>query len=173
MMTGTSRLLLATAAFAFVLSGCSSADKMMAPAPKPAPVAAKAPPPPPPPPPAPMPAPTFVIEGVNFDHDSAVLKPAAMAKLDEVAGALSKHSDVPYQIRGYTDSTGKASYNLGLSERRAKSVQSYLMKKGVSGDQIRSANGFGEVDPVASNRTKAGRAQNRRVEIKIAPLTQG
>ncbi|MFT5445558.1 MAG: OOP family OmpA-OmpF porin [Gammaproteobacteria bacterium] len=165
MMTGTSRLLLATAAFAFVLSGCSTADKMMAPAPKPAPVAAKAPPPPPPAP-KPMPAPTYVIEGVNFDHDSAKLKPAAMAKLDEVASGLSKHSDVPYQVRGYTDSTGKANYNLGLSERRAKSVRDYLVKKGASASQLRSVNGFGEEDPVASNRTKQGRAQNRRVEIK-------
>lgn len=165
MMTGTSRLLLATAAFAFVLTGCSSADKMMAPAPAPAPVAAKAPPPPPPAP-KPMPAPTYVIEGVNFDTDSAKLKPAAMAKLDEVAGALSEHSDVPYQVRGYTDSTGKANYNQGLSERRAKSVQSYLIKKGVSPSQVRSSNGFGEADPVASNADKAGRAMNRRVEIK-------
>lgn len=165
MMTGTSRLLLATAAFAFVLTGCSTADKMMAPAPAPAPVAAKAPPPPPPPAPKPMPAPSYVIEGVNFDTDSAKLKPAAMAKLDNVASALGQHSDVPYQIRGYTDSTGKTNYNLGLAERRAKSVQSYLISKGASAGQLRSVNGFGEEDPVASNRTKQGRAQNRRVEI--------
>ena len=165
MKKGTSRLLLATAAFAFVLSGCSTADKMVAPAPKPAPVAAKAPPPPPPPP-KPKMAPTYVIEGVNFDTDSAALKPAATAKLDEVVTGLNKHPEVRYEIRGYTDSTGSADYNIGLSDRRAKSVQGYLVKKGVSADQVRSVNGFGEEDPVASNRTKQGRAQNRRVEIK-------
>ena len=163
MKTGTSRLLLATAAFAFVLSGCSSADKMMAPAPKPAPVAAKAPPPPAP---KPMPAPSYVIEGVNFAHDTATLKPTATSRLDGVAAALNEQPDVRYQIRGYADSTGSESYNEGLSERRAKSVQTYLINKGVSPSQVSSTNGFGEADPVASNRTKEGRAQNRRVEIK-------
>ena len=163
MKTGTSRLLLATVAFAFVLSGCSSADKMVAPPPKPAPVAAKAPPPPAP---KPMPAPSYVIEGVNFDHDKATLKSSAMATLDDVAAALGKQPDVRYELRGYTDSSGSDNYNQSLSERRAASVRDYLVKKGASTDQLRSVNGFGKADPVASNANKAGRAQNRRVEIK-------
>ena len=113
-----------------------------------------------------MPAPSYVIEGVNFAHDKATLKPAAMARLDGVAAALNEQSDVRYEIRGYTDSTGSENYNQGLSERRAKSVQDYLVNKGVSASQVRSTNGFGEADPVASNANKEGRAKNRRVEIK-------
>lgn len=164
MNTGSNKFLAMIAVCAVTLTGCSTADKMMEPAPKPAPVAAKAPPPPP----KAMPAPTYIVEGVNFDTDQATLKPAAMAQLDEVATALQGYPDVRYEIRGHTDSVGDANYNQGLSERRAMAVQKYLISKGVNGNssQIRSSNGFGESDPVAPNNTKAGRAENRRVEIR-------
>ena len=166
MKTGSSKVLLVTALLAVALSACSTADKMAAPAPKPAPVAAPAPPPPPPV--KVMPAPSYVIEGVNFDTNKSTLKPAAMAQLDEVASALKKHPEHRYQINGHTDSVGSEASNQRLSERRAVAVQKYLMSKGVDGKsgQISSTNGFGESDPMASNDTKAGRAENRRVEIK-------
>ena len=115
-----------------------------------------------------MPAPTYVVEGVNFDTNKATLKPAAMEQLDKVAAALREHPEQRYQINGHTDSVGTEAYNQGLSERRAIAVQKYLISKGVDvkSGQINSTNGFGESNPVADNKTKEGRAQNRRVEIK-------
>jgi OOP family OmpA-OmpF porin len=163
MKTGSRKILLVTALLTLALAGCSTADKMVAPAPKPAPVAAPAPPPA-----NKIPPPSYLVEGVNFDTGRATLKPTAMSQLDEVAAALVKHPEHRYQVNGHTDSVGSEASNQRLSERRAKAVQKYLISKGVDGSssQVRSANGFGETDPVANNATKAGRAQNRRVEIK-------
>ena len=74
-------------------------------------------------------------------------------------------------VYGHTDSTGSDAYNQDLSERRARSVANYLAMRGVSSARIRSQ-GFGEQYPVASNDTEEGRALNRRVEIKITPITR-
>lgn len=72
---------------------------------------------------------------------------------------------------GHTDSTGSDQYNQGLSERRSSTVANYLVTRGVSGTRIRSQ-GFGESMPVANNETIEGRSRNRRVEIKIVPISQ-
>jgi outer membrane protein OmpA-like peptidoglycan-associated protein len=131
-----------------LISGCASGPKNVAP------VA------------APAPAKTYVIEGVNFATASAALTPAAEAKLADAANGV-KQSGVKYEVAGYTDSRGSDAYNQGLSERRANAVRNDLIARGVPAANL-SARGYGESNPVASNDTEAGRAANRRVEIRPA-----
>jgi OOP family OmpA-OmpF porin len=130
------------------------------------------PPPAPPPParPAPPPAPVkekIVLRGVNFDFDKANIRPDAKVILDEAASILGRNPDVAVSVDGYTDSIGTDAYNMKLSQRRADSVKTYLVGKGVSASRL-TTHGFGESNPVASNETKDGRAMNRRVELKVA-----
>ncbi|MBT8039311.1 MAG: OmpA family protein [Gammaproteobacteria bacterium] len=106
------------------------------------------------------------LEGVHFDFDKATLKPEAMVILNEAAALLQKHERVVIEVAGHTDSTGSETYNQGLSERRAQSVQEYLVSKGIRASRM-TAKGYGEAMPVASNDTKAGRAENRRVELIV------
>ncbi len=105
------------------------------------------------------------LEGTNFDFNSAKLRPAADKKLSEVAEFAGQYKDAKLNVTGYTDSIGTDAYNQKLSERRAASVKAELVKKGVAADRI-AAEGKGEANPVADNKTKAGRALNRRVEIR-------
>lgn len=79
---------------------------------------------------------------------------------------MNENKDKRVALSGHTDSIGTEKYNQGLSERRAASVKNYLVKKGVDGGRITSQ-GFGETKPIADNKTKEGRAKNRRVEIKV------
>ena len=146
-----------------------------APAPEPQPVAQPAPEPMPAPAPAPVeqapverPAPQtkIILEGTNFDFDKATLRPAGKAKLDENVKVLTTYPDINVEIAGYTDSIGTAKYNMGLSKRRAATVKKYLESKGIA-DSRMTSKGFGETHPIASNKTAAGRAKNRRVEILI------
>jgi OOP family OmpA-OmpF porin len=104
------------------------------------------------------------IEGASFDTNSAKLKPAADKKLNEVVDFAAKNKDSNLAVTGHTDSTGSAKLNQALSEKRAASVKAFLVKKGVAADRI-TTKGEASARPVASNKTKAGRAQNRRVEI--------
>ncbi|NJN48034.1 MAG: OmpA family protein [Candidatus Competibacteraceae bacterium] len=147
------RFFITSAFLAFAIAGCSTAPKDQLPPPAPAPA------------PEPEPAPSFVIEGVNFAFDSDRLEPSAQATLDQAARALRNQPNVPYEVNGHTDSIGSASYNQDLSERRANAVARALVRDGVSPDQL-SVAGFGENNPIATNETAAGRAQNRRVEIR-------
>src|SRR6185369_12916782 len=103
-------------------------------------------------------------EGVTFDVGSYSLKPEFRATLDKVADSL-------IDVYGHTDSTGSDAYNQTLSENRARTVANYLQMQGVSPARIRSQ-GYGETMPVADNATEEGRRKNRRVEIKIVPVTQ-
>jgi OOP family OmpA-OmpF porin len=119
--------------------------------------------------PAPPPAPKaekIVLRGVNFDFDKATIRPDAKVILDEAASQLSKNPDVRVSVEGHTDSVGSDTYNQKLSERRAASVKSYLVGKGVSDSRLSSV-GYGESKPVSSNDTKDGRALNRRVELLV------
>jgi outer membrane protein OmpA-like peptidoglycan-associated protein len=102
---------------------------------------------------------------LEFAFDSAKLSANDMAKLDEVAGPLKKEGAIGGTISGYTDSVGTDAYNMGLSKRRADAVANYLESKGVQLDGRFTVNGYGESDPVASNDTAEGRAQNRRVVV--------
>lgn len=134
-----------------------------APAPKPAP------PPPPPPPPAPEAGTRITsLEGTNFDFDKATLRPEAGAKLDHAAAVMTEHSSIRVNVEGHTDSVGSDSYNQSLSERRANAVVDYLVGKGIDASRL-SPTGYGESRPAASNDTAEGRAQNRRVDLIVAP----
>jgi OOP family OmpA-OmpF porin len=138
-------------------------------APPPPPVAAPAPAAPAP---APAPAPVPTSEKVSysadafFDFDKAVLKPAGKASLDDL---VSKLKDINLEVIiavGHTDSVGTDEYNQKLSVRRAEAVKAYLQSKGVEANRVYTE-GKGEKQPVADNKTAAGRAKNRRVEIEV------
>lgn len=109
--------------------------------------------------------------GVTFDTDSTVLKPGFTATLDQIAASLNKYPNSLVDVYGHTDSTGSDAYNQTLSENRARVVADYLVSRGVNPQRIRST-GFGKTQPVASNDTPEGRAANRRVTLKIVPVTQ-
>ena len=109
--------------------------------------------------------------GVTFDTDSTVIKPAFRDTLDKVAQSLVQYPDSLIDVYGHTDSTGSDAYNQTLSENRARAVADYLSSRGVNPGRVRSP-GFGESQPVASNMTEEGRSANRRVEIKIVPVSQ-
>ena len=110
-------------------------------------------------------------EGVTFDVASYNLKPEVRATLDKVADSLKQYPNSLIDVYGHTDSTGSDAYNQTLSENRARTVANYLQMQGVSPSRIRSQ-GYGETMPVADNMTEEGRRKNRRVEIKIVPVTQ-
>ena len=109
-------------------------------------------------------------DGVTFAVDSSTINPQFRNTLDTVANSMQAYPNSLIDVYGHTDSTGADSYNQALSERRAQAVASYLTQRGVSGARIRSQ-GFGETSPVADNTTTQGRALNRRVEIKIIPIS--
>lgn len=106
---------------------------------------------------------------VLFETNQAQLKPGSARNLNTLVEALRKHPETTLQIEGHTDSTGSAEYNLGLSQRRAEAVQTYLMSQGIEGSRL-TTRGLGKDYPVASNDSTAGRQQNRRVEIVIQNL---
>lgn len=103
---------------------------------------------------------------VNFGFDSSDLTSAAKANLDKLAQVLKNNMDTNINIYGHTDSKGTDAYNLSLSERRAAAVKNYLVSQGVSASRMFTM-GVGEREPIASNDTDAGRAENRRVEFAI------
>jgi outer membrane protein OmpA-like peptidoglycan-associated protein len=103
-----------------------------------------------------------------FATDSAAVRPDLRSDLNAVAASLLRYPNSTIQVVGHTDNTGTAAYNQDLSQRRAVSVASILRESGVPGGRI-AAVGRGEDQPIASNLTPEGRAQNRRVEIIIRP----
>lgn len=130
--------------------------------PPPAPVAQAAPPPP-------VEKKKIILRGVNFDFDKSNIRADARPILDEAISTLNEYKQITLSVEGHTDSVGSDEYNEKLSLRRAKAVAEYLAKGGIDPQRM-SEKGFGESKPVASNDTAEGRAQNRRVELKI---TQG
>ena len=106
------------------------------------------------------------LKGVNFKYNSADLTTASMAILDNVTATLTRRSDINVEIAAHTDSDGAEAYNLELSDRRAASVMAYLISHGIDGNRMTSR-GYGETQPVASNTTDEGKAQNRRVELRV------
>lgn len=109
---------------------------------------------------------------VTFDVDRSELKASFYEVLDSVALVLKKYDKTALEVAGHTDSTGSDDYNMQLSQRRAESVARYLTSQGIKSVRM-DVIGFGESMPIASNATAAGRAQNRRVELTLIPLTQG
>jgi OOP family OmpA-OmpF porin len=158
-------------------------------APTPPPPMAAAPPPPPEPAPAPLPPPAapechppagfqmdanchiieqkVIVRAVDFEFNSAQLTAPAQQTLDEIDHALLNQPELQIEIQGYTDSVGSDSYNLNLSQKRAESVKVYLVSKGVSASVL-TAKGYGKADPIASNKSAEGRAQNRRVAFSVS-----
>ena len=108
---------------------------------------------------------TFAADAF-FDFDKSVLKPEGKAKLDDLASKVQGiHLEVIVAV-GHTDSVGSDAYNQKLSERRAQAVKAYLESKGIDKSRVYTE-GKGEKQPVADNKTKEGRAKNRRVEIEV------
>jgi len=106
---------------------------------------------------------------VLFASNKDALLPGAQERLGHVAEALKTQDDRKIVVEGHTDSQGSAASNQGLSDRRAQSVVSYLVSRGVPADQIR-AEGLGPTRPIADNGSAEGRANNRRVEIIVKPV---
>jgi len=122
-------------------------------------------PPPPPPPPARAPKHIELSADAYFDFDKATLKPAGKQRIDEdVIRPMKEHPELRALVEGHTDSIGSEAYNQKLSERRANAVRDYMEEQGISASRI-TTKGWGKSKPVADNRTKEGRAKNRRVEI--------
>lgn len=141
-----------------------AAPQAAAPAPTPAPVAKAAPAQPAPvPPPAPIKA--AEQARVLFAFDRAVLTPDARAALDQLVQQVQAMDLEVVIAVGHADATGSSAYNQRLSERRAGAVKAYLVQRGIDADRIYTE-GRGEAQPAASNQTRAGRAQNRRVQIE-------
>jgi outer membrane protein OmpA-like peptidoglycan-associated protein len=105
--------------------------------------------------------------GLLFDTNKATLKAASKNDLAKFSKVLKDNSDVYVDVYGHTDSTGNDGINIPLSNNRASSVVSYLKNCGVSAGQFKTVEGKGSSDPVADNGTKAGRQQNRRVEVYL------
>ncbi|MEQ5834723.1 OmpA family protein [Marinobacter sp. NFXS9] len=106
---------------------------------------------------------------ITFDVDQSSIRSSFTDVLESVSLVLEEYDETIIQIDGYTDSTGSASYNQLLSERRASSVRDFLLNQGIASKRTR-ATGHGENSPIASNSSESGRAQNRRVELTLVPM---
>src|SRR6266850_1387693 len=106
-----------------------------------------------------------ILRGVTFEVGKSALKPESFTVLEIVAASLVANPDIRIEIAGHTDNTGSAATNTRLSQSRAEAVRAYLAQKGVTPDRM-VAKGYGPSVPIAPNKTAAGRAQNRRVELR-------
>ena len=106
----------------------------------------------------------FIALYINFDTGKADIKPESMPVVDQITKLLKDNGDLKVSIEGHTDNVGSAQSNQALSERRAQSVVSALVKGGIAANRL-SAAGWGQGKPIADNRSEEGRAKNRRVEI--------
>jgi OOP family OmpA-OmpF porin len=109
---------------------------------------------------------TGVIKGITFDTNKDTIRKSSFPTLDRAVDVLSEHPDVRIQVIGHTDNTGERDHNIELSQRRAESVKTYLVERGIKADRI-TTDGVGPDQPLETNDTKAGRANNRRIEFKI------
>jgi OOP family OmpA-OmpF porin len=107
----------------------------------------------------------WILKGLSFDTAKWDIKPSQYPILDDVVRILKRNPSLRIEIQGHTDNRGAAEYNRKLSEKRAQAVMEYLLKKGISSARLTAA-GYGFSRPVATNTTAAGRAKNRRVELK-------
>ncbi|WP_366655820.1 OmpA family protein [Fodinicurvata sp. EGI_FJ10296] len=114
--------------------------------------------------PEPEPMMATIAGDVAFEFDRSEIRPAFYPELDAIAAELQNYPDATINVAGHTDSIGTLEYNEGLSMRRAEAVATYLENAGIPRDRM-VIEGYGETQPVASNDTPEGRAQNRRVEV--------
>ena len=103
---------------------------------------------------------------VLFDIEKATIKPESEEALDAIVEIMNEYSNTIFHIEGHTDSTGADDYNMDLSKRRAAAVRDYLVEHGIPATRLTSE-GYGETRPIATNQTREGREQNRRVEISL------
>ena len=108
----------------------------------------------------------FSLTRVAFKTNSMLLTNESKRRLDETARVMNQYPQFSFKIQGHTDSRGRESYNLTLSQQRAEKVKEYLISKGVDANSLTSE-GFGSAYPIADNNTKAGRIKNRRVVFEI------
>ena len=106
------------------------------------------------------------LPGVNFESNSDRLLPGAENVLRDAAATLRKNPTITVEVAGHTDSDGTAAYNESLSARRAETVHDYLVANGIAEDRM-SVRGYGESQPIADNGTREGKAQNRRVVLRV------
>jgi outer membrane protein OmpA-like peptidoglycan-associated protein len=161
---------------ALKLTPCEAAPAPPPPAPAEPPKPAPPPPPPPPeppkpapalPPPAPKPAPVF--ESIYFNENKTNIDPVAAKVLDRDAMILKDNPNIKVEIGGHTDFSGSEVARQKISEKRAESAKKYIMDKfNISGDRL-TTKGYGSQKPIADNKTKEGRAKNRRVEFRVIP----
>ncbi|GAG93786.1 unnamed protein product [marine sediment metagenome] len=110
---------------------------------------------------------TIILEGIKFDFNKATIKPESELVLHNAVTILTNHPDIKVEIQGHTDSVGRESYNLKLSQARADAVREYLIRfRNIDSGRL-IARGYGEQQPIASNLTEEGRNLNRRVEFLI------
>ena len=109
--------------------------------------------------------------GITFPVNSYSIQPQFQSTLDQVAQTLATYNQTYIDVLGHASADGPDDYNMTLSQQRAQSVSDYLAMRGVARARM-GVRGFGETQPIADNSTEAGRAANRRVEIKVVPLTQ-
>jgi outer membrane protein OmpA-like peptidoglycan-associated protein len=108
---------------------------------------------------------------VAFDTNSTEVRPELYSEINRVAGVLNQYPNTLIRVEGHTDSKGSSEHNMNLSIKRANTVKTLLLQRGVADSRIEVV-GFGSTMPVATNDTEVGRQKNRRVEIKIAPQAQ-
>ena len=111
---------------------------------------------------------TDAAQKVEFETSRATLRASSYQQLDQIVSIMNQYPSYNLEIAGHTDSIGDSAGNQKLSENRAKSCKDYLVRKGISASRINHV-GYGEKQPIADNRYKAGRAQNRRVEFRLLP----
>ena len=109
---------------------------------------------------------TIELRGVNFASNSDRLLGGAEKVLDDAIAWLKKNPHLAVEVAGHTDSDGAAAPNLALSDRRALTVRDYLIAGGITPSRL-TARGYGEAEPIADNATREGKAENRRVELRI------
>jgi outer membrane protein OmpA-like peptidoglycan-associated protein len=108
----------------------------------------------------------IILKGVNFDYNKSILKPESYPVLDENLSVLKSRPKMTIKIVGHTDSDGNDAYNQKLSEARATAVMHYFLEKGIAANRMQAI-GKGESSSIADNKTDAGKAQNRRIEIEF------
>ena len=106
------------------------------------------------------------LPGVNFESNSDRLLPGATSVLDDAVATLKKNPSITFEVAGHTDSDGAADYNEGLSSRRATTVRDFLASNGIAENRM-TVRGYGEAQPIADNGTREGKAQNRRVVLRV------
>lgn len=114
--------------------------------------------------PLPQPKISWILSGVNFDFNKAVVRPDAKEILKSDIKILKENPQLRVEVQGHTDDTGAAAYNMGLSERRAQALKDYLISQGIAASRL-TARGYGEERPRFPNDSEANRAKNRRAEL--------